>query len=314
MRSPRLARPVRVASPSAVPPRVSTPRRLTRMKRAADRADALERSLVDAARAALEVNVRDVRSALEGSFDGFFLAHDRELVTSRDAREARRPSSSRAEASHARVRGETRESSELRGAKTPSASAEGAPREPAPRDSSSDGDVGRVRSRWTACDGVGSVRWADAPRAREGFRSRGAATRRYYCSRSYVAKAAGEPSSDTDDEEELADAREDASLIYDFTDFAVGELDFMVKWNFVARRFRCSGEHETSALCERFAETYAPDLGRSEFFNYFLRTMLGMVEFGVLDREGVVRALQTARRVTESAPTADLSSESEEDG
>ena len=278
------------------------------MSRRADLDRALALASADAAYGSLAVRVLDVRSALEGAFDGFFLAHECARAASRDARWGASRSSPRAP-----------ESSSSPAARTPSASAEGARAraggaEASPRDSHSDGDVGRTRARvmWTAWDGVGSSRWVDALRAGREVGASDVAARRYYCSRSFVAKAAGAAGADTDDEEELAEADEDASLIYEFTDFAAEELEFMVKWNSVARRFRCAGEHETGALCEAFAETYARDLERSEFFDYFLRTMLGMVEFGVIDREGVVRALRTARRVTASAPAEDHFSESEE--
>ena len=127
----------------------------------------------------------------------------------------------------------------------------------------------------------------------------------FYSSRTFVKKT-GTPTSDTEDAEETAGDREDAPLINEFVDLAAEEMDFMCKWNAVARRFNCLGECESAALCEAFARAHARDLAREDFFNYFLRTMFGMFEFGVMDREGIVRALRAAssasrkRRISQS--------------
>lgn len=127
----------------------------------------------------------------------------------------------------------------------------------------------------------------------------------FYSSRTFVKKT-GTPTSDTEDAEETAGDREDAPLINEFVDLAAEEVDFMCKWNAVARRFNCLGECESAALCEAFARAHGRDLAREDFFNYFLRTMFGMFEFGVMDREGIVRALRAAssasrkRRISQS--------------
>ena len=119
----------------------------------------------------------------------------------------------------------------------------------------------------------------------------------YFNSASFTMMSAT-PEVDSDDDGARREIDESARLIHEFTDLAEEELQYMVKWNSVALRFRCLGRHESPALCEAFARTHWRSLREKDFFSYYLRTVLAMYEFGAIDRAGVVHALRVAADVT----------------
>jgi len=119
----------------------------------------------------------------------------------------------------------------------------------------------------------------------------------YFNSSSFTMMSAT-PEVDSDDDGARREIDESARLIHEFTDLAEEELQYMVKWNSIALRFRCLGRHESAALCEAFARTHWRSLREKDFFSYYLRTVLAMYEFGAIDRAGVVHALRVAADVT----------------
>ena len=102
------------------------------------------------------------------------------------------------------------------------------------------------------------------------------------------------PEADSDDDGDRRDVEESARLIHEFSDFSEAELQYMVKWNSVALRFRCLGRYESASLCEAFVRTHRRALREKHFFSCYLRTVLAMYEFGAMDRAGVAHALKVA--------------------
>lgn len=118
----------------------------------------------------------------------------------------------------------------------------------------------------------------------------------FYDSKTFALKA-GPPEYDSDIEGAIeADIHDDARCINDYVDFAASELEFMKKWNTLARQFRCVADYDVPALCKAFVRRHSRDLRDTTFYDYFTRTLLGMYEFGCIDRIAVVETLRDASK------------------
>ena len=72
----------------------------------------------------------------------------------------------------------------------------------------------------------------------------------YFNSSSFTMMSAT-PEVDSDDDGARREIDESARLIHEFTDLAEEELQYMVKWNSVALRFRCLGNVTKARRCVR---------------------------------------------------------------
>jgi hypothetical protein len=118
----------------------------------------------------------------------------------------------------------------------------------------------------------------------------------FYDSKTFTLKA-GPPEYDSDIEGAIeADIHDDARCINDYVDFAASELEFMKKWNTLAKQFRCVADYDVPALCKAFVRRHSRDLCDTTLYDYFTRTLLGMYEFGCIDRIAVVETLRDASK------------------
>lgn len=118
----------------------------------------------------------------------------------------------------------------------------------------------------------------------------------FYDSKTFTLKD-GPPAYDSDIEGAIeADIRDDDRWISDYVDFAASELEFMKKWNTLARQFRCVADYDVPALCKAFVRRHSRDLRDTTFYDYFTRTLVGMYEFGCIDRIAVVETLRQASK------------------
>jgi len=118
----------------------------------------------------------------------------------------------------------------------------------------------------------------------------------FYDSKTFTLKD-GLPEFDSDIEGATeADILDDDRCISDYIDFAASELEFMKKWNTIARQFRCIADYDVPALCKAFVRRHSRDFRDTTFYDYFTRTLLGMYEFGCIDRIAMVEALREASK------------------
>ena len=119
----------------------------------------------------------------------------------------------------------------------------------------------------------------------------------FYDSKTFILKD-GPPEYDSDIEGAIeADIHDDDRCISDYVDFAASELEFMKKWNTLVRQFHCVADYDVPALCKAFVRRHKSDLREdTTFYDYFTRTLLGMYEFGCIDRIAVVETLRQASK------------------
>ena len=120
--------------------------------------------------------------------------------------------------------------------------------------------------------------------------------RPYHHSRTFVAMDAA-PREDSDDEDptprELA---EDEALLNEFVDYSREEIDFMLAWNAVSRRYRALRDDDVPGLLKAFVRAHIERLRSSPRFHHmFLTAATAMSEHGVVHSQGIVDALKFAR-------------------
>ena len=120
--------------------------------------------------------------------------------------------------------------------------------------------------------------------------------RPYYHSRTFVAMDAA-PREDSDDEDPIPrELAEDEALLNEFVDYSREEIDFMLAWNAVSRRYRALRDDDVPGLLKAFVRAHIERLRSSQRFHHmFLTAATAMFEHGVVHRQGIVDALKFVR-------------------